>query len=79
MLPPFSDIFRQTSAPIYMPRAIGCFRRAGFKVEAYPTAYSTRGNLGSKALVQLDAAIKEWIGLVAYRVTGRTSELFPAS
>ena len=29
------------------------------QVEAYPTAYSTRGNLGSKALAQLDAAMKE--------------------
>lgn len=66
------------TAALHMPRAIGCFRRVGFKVEAYPTLYTSRDTLGSEALIRLDAAMKEWIGLVVYRLTGRTSELFPA-
>jgi uncharacterized SAM-binding protein YcdF (DUF218 family) len=66
------------TAAMHMPRAIGCFRRAGFEVEAYPTAYSAKGNPGSSALAQLDAAMKEWIGLVVYWLTGRISKLFPA-
>jgi hypothetical protein len=28
-------------------------------------------------LVQLDRAAKEWIGLVAYRLMGKTDALFP--
>src|SRR6202022_2799012 len=30
------------TAALHLPRAIGCFRRAGFKVEAYPMQYTTR-------------------------------------
>lgn len=75
------------TAALHMPRAIGCFRRIGFKVEGYPIQYATTGDrslvqtalgLGSEALTQLDAAMKEWIGLVVYRLTDKTSELFPA-
>ena len=74
-----------TSA-LHMPRAIGCFRRVGFKVEAYPIQYTTGHRspfqtgfgLGSNALNLLDAAMKEWIGLVVYRLTDKTNQLFPA-
>jgi uncharacterized SAM-binding protein YcdF (DUF218 family) len=74
------------TAASHMPRAIGCFRRVGFKVEGYPIQYTTGDRsrlqtafvLGSNALTRLDAAMKEWIGLVVYRLTGRTTELFPS-
>jgi uncharacterized SAM-binding protein YcdF (DUF218 family) len=74
------------TAALHMPRAIGCFRRVGFNVEAYPTLYTPRDRsylqtafgLSSEALTRLDAAMKEWIGLVVYRLTGRTDVLFPA-
>lgn len=72
-----------TSA-MHMPRAIGCFRRVGFAIEAYPVGWRTMkagvtapktaaGGLGAA-----DDAIHEWLGLVAYWVTGRISEIFPA-
>jgi len=32
---------------------------------------------GSKALSQLDTAAKEWIGLIAYRIMGKSDALFP--
>jgi len=69
----------------HMPRAIGAFRKAGFVVEAYPVDYRTRDaadllvpfdDVGS-GLRRTDAATREWIGLVAYWLTGRSSELFP--
>jgi uncharacterized SAM-binding protein YcdF (DUF218 family) len=70
----------------HMPRAIGAFRRAGFPVEAYPVDWRTRGPIDrwlpfesvTAGLRRTDTAVHEWIGLVAYRLTGRTSELFPA-
>jgi uncharacterized SAM-binding protein YcdF (DUF218 family) len=72
-----------TSA-LHMPRAVGAFRRAGFAVEAYPVDYQTNGwrdMLGfgsvSGGLERIDAALHEWIGLIAYRITGKTSELLP--
>ncbi len=71
-----------TSA-MHMPRAIGCFRRAGFPVEAYPVDWRTlkAGAVTPKTLAgglgAVDDAIHEWIGLAAYWATGRTSAFFP--
>ena len=69
----------------HMPRAVGAFRRVGFAVEAYPVDYRTRGiedlarrfpSLG-EGLRRGDIAIREWIGLLMYRLAGRTNEFFP--
>ena len=75
-----------TSA-LHMPRAIGCFRRAGFPVEAYPVDWTTFPRLSlyrllpsfeaSRGLRELDNATHEWIGLLAYWLSGRTSSLLP--
>jgi uncharacterized SAM-binding protein YcdF (DUF218 family) len=70
----------------HMPRAVGCFRVAGFEVQPYPVGFSASVPLrlfvlhatGSAALFNLDVAAKEWIGLIAYRLTGKTDALFPA-
>jgi uncharacterized SAM-binding protein YcdF (DUF218 family) len=71
----------------HMPRAIGCFRAVGFPVEAYPVDWHTSGRIAdwllpnaviSSGLGRLDSTVREWIGLVAYRITGRTSALFPS-
>jgi uncharacterized SAM-binding protein YcdF (DUF218 family) len=64
----------------HMPRTMGCFRRVGFKVEAYPTLHTPSDiGLSSSALLSLfDTAMKEWIGLLVYRATGKTDALFPA-
>ena len=70
----------------HMPRAVGIFRAARFPVEAYPVDWRTRGvidlarpfpTLGD-GLRRTDTAMREWVGLLAYWLTGRTSELFPA-
>jgi uncharacterized SAM-binding protein YcdF (DUF218 family) len=69
----------------HMPRAVGCFRRVGFAVEAYPVAW----HLGRKVsfwpslriagnLSRLDGAANAWLGLFAYWLTGRTSALLPS-
>lgn len=69
----------------HMPRAIGVFRKAGFDVTAYPVDYQTRDaadltTLSERipsGLLGADLAVREWVGLVAYRATGRTDELLP--
>jgi uncharacterized SAM-binding protein YcdF (DUF218 family) len=74
-----------TSA-FHMPRSIGAFRAAGFKVEAYPVDWRTRGWVDaampfdklSAGLARTDLAVHEWTGLIAYRLTGRSSALFPS-
>lgn len=71
----------------HMPRAIGIFRQAGWEVTAYPTDFETRGTgrelwrpilPASRGLDLVDRMAREWLGLVAYRVGGRTDALFPA-
>jgi uncharacterized SAM-binding protein YcdF (DUF218 family) len=69
----------------HMPRAMGVFRAAGFPVEAYPVDWRTRGPIDATepfvslgdGLRRTDTAVREWVGLVAYRLTGKTAELFP--
>jgi len=79
-----TDRWMLVTSAMHMPRAIGCFRVAGFQVEPHPVALVTdRSNPfvgfvpGPLALYYLDAAAKEWIGLIAYRLMGKTDALFP--
>ena len=73
-----------TSA-FHMPRSMGIFRKAGFDVEAYPVDWRMGGredlfsftNMGADGLGRTEVAMREWIGLVAYRLMGRTGELLP--
>lgn len=69
----------------HMPRSIGAFRKAGFDVEAYPVDYRTGGPRDllvpfddvSGGLRRTDTAAREWIGLLAYWLSGQSSALFP--
>jgi uncharacterized SAM-binding protein YcdF (DUF218 family) len=73
-----------TSA-FHLPRAMGIFRKAGFEVEAYPVDWRTRGwedalrpfpTMG-EGLRRADIAVREWVGLLMYWLTGQSTELFP--
>lgn len=72
-----------TSA-IHMPRAVGCFRRAGFPVEAYPVDWTTFAHPKitlefwlSAGLKRADDAAHEWTGLLAYWLSGRIDAFLP--
>jgi uncharacterized SAM-binding protein YcdF (DUF218 family) len=68
-----------------MPRAVGVFRQQGFAVEPYPVDWRVGGradllglhNFSVDGLYGIDVAMREWMGLVAYRISGKTGELFP--
>lgn len=70
----------------HMPRAMGAFRKAGFAVEPWPVDYRTRGKADlarpfdkvSEGLRRVDVAAREWVGLLAYWLRGRSDALFPA-
>jgi uncharacterized SAM-binding protein YcdF (DUF218 family) len=73
-----------TSA-FHMPRAVGSFCAAGWgAVTPWPTDYRAgafAARIGWNPVRNLDAlttGLKEWVGLVAYRLTGRTRALLPA-
>jgi uncharacterized SAM-binding protein YcdF (DUF218 family) len=73
-----------TSA-MHMPRAVGVFRAAGWPVVAWPVGYETSVNVAVAALASLAGKDKvledaghEWLGLVVYRLEGRTDRLLPS-
>ena len=68
-----------------MPRTVGVFRGAGWPVVPYPVDHtvgvsrpglSLDWDLAGRA-TSAQRALREWIGLVVYRVLGRTNALFP--
>jgi uncharacterized SAM-binding protein YcdF (DUF218 family) len=66
----------------HMPRSVGLFRKAGFPVEPYPvdwrvTSVSDFETFSVQGLRRTDIAVREWVGLVAYWLRGRTDQLFP--
>jgi uncharacterized SAM-binding protein YcdF (DUF218 family) len=73
-----------TSA-FHMPRSIGIFRAAGFTVEPYPTDWRLAGRAdlthfpvsSEEGFQHTNIAVREWMGLIAYRLAGKTRELFP--
>jgi uncharacterized SAM-binding protein YcdF (DUF218 family) len=73
-----------TSA-FHMPRSVGLFRKAGFEVEPYPVDWRVGGwddifkfsNVAVDGLGRTDLAVREWMGLIAYRATGKIKELLP--
>jgi uncharacterized SAM-binding protein YcdF (DUF218 family) len=73
-----------TSA-FHMPRAVGLFRKAGFEVEAYPVDWRvgkggdifTFSNIAGDGLARTDPAVREWMGLIAYWLTGKTDAFLP--
>lgn len=68
----------------HMPRSVGLFCKAGWPVIPYPVDHETNkdnpftisfsflSNLSS-----LKTAIKEWVGLVAYYFSGKTTSILP--
>jgi uncharacterized SAM-binding protein YcdF (DUF218 family) len=70
-----------TSA-FHMPRAMGCFRAAGFPVEAFPVDYRYSALTAPRfdlfdGLSELKYAIHEYTGLLVYRLSGKTLSLLP--
>ena len=69
----------------HMPRSVGLFRKAGFDVEPYPVGWRAGGrddllifsNLAVDGLERTDLAVREWMGLAAYRLTGKIDRLLP--
>jgi uncharacterized SAM-binding protein YcdF (DUF218 family) len=87
--PKAGETWLLVTSAIHMPRAVGCFRRAGWTILPYPADYRTTlktsmspgshpGLLLADNLMLVTLAVKEWLGLVAYYALGRTDALVPA-
>ena len=61
----------------HMPRAMATFQKTGWNVTAYPTDFRTAPNVPwtqysmKNSLSIWRTALHEWLGLLAYRVSGR--------
>jgi uncharacterized SAM-binding protein YcdF (DUF218 family) len=65
------DHWLLVTSAYHMPRAIGCFRKAGLRVEPWPVYdLPSYGDF-------LETAFREWAALITYRILGRTSTFFP--
>lgn len=73
-----------TSA-FHMPRAVALFRRSDFAVIAWPADYLASGTEGFRlkldqapeTMAVTTIALREWLGLAGYRLTGRIDEWLP--
>jgi uncharacterized SAM-binding protein YcdF (DUF218 family) len=86
-LPKPGERWLLVTSAFHMPRSVGVFRKVGFAVEPYPVDnWKKRDWLQLLALRssflarvnQTDSAVHEWVGLIAYRVAGITTELLPS-
>jgi uncharacterized SAM-binding protein YcdF (DUF218 family) len=85
LMPKPGERWLLVTSAFHMPRSIGAFRAAGFDVEAYPVDWRTRGwvdagmpfDVLASGLARTDTAIHEWIGLMSYWLSGRSSALYP--
>lgn len=78
------DTWLLVTSASHTPRAVGCFRAAGWTVRPYPVDFRTTGTFSlvselslSSELARVNAAAKEWMGLLIYWILGRTDALFP--
>lgn len=86
LAPKPGEHFLLVTSAYHMPRSIAAFRSADFDVTAYPVDFRTKDggdrlrpfSSVAAGLKRMDEAAREWVGLVAYRVLGRSKVLFPA-
>lgn len=79
------EVWLLITSAFHMPRAMGIFRSLDWEMRPYPVDYQTDGEGLSLDSISLgdgvslfDRAVREWLGLIAYRILGRTDALFPA-
>jgi uncharacterized SAM-binding protein YcdF (DUF218 family) len=84
--PQAGETWLLVAAAMHMPRAMGIAEHIGWPMIAWPTDYRTLGPgkpafvrfTFSRALLELDDAMHEWLGLVDYRWRGLIDSVFPA-
>ena len=84
VMPEANETWVLITTAYHMPRSVGIFEKHGWPVTAYPVDhYTHHGNLFrlhidfTGNLDVLKTAVKEWVGLTAYYLTGKTSAFLP--
>lgn len=70
---------------LHVPRSVGAFRKVGWEVTPYSEVYryGRHVHFGApsnvrEALTLFSFGVREWVGLLAYWLTGRSETLLPA-
>jgi len=77
------EVWWLVTSAYHMPRAVGVFCKQAWAVQTYPvdhfySGFSARPQLAfADHLLEFERVVHEWVGLVAYRVTGKTTSMFP--
>lgn len=84
LLPGGETKFLLVTSAFHMPRSIGIARQLGLNVIAYPVDFRSQRSAQRQwdfalfeHLQTLELAVREWLGLVAYYFSGKTSQLLP--
>lgn len=82
--PKSGETWLLVTSAYHMPRAVASFRAADFPIVPYPVDFRTRPadlrrpvNTIADGLTLTDIAAHEWLGLIAYRLSGRTRSILP--
>ena len=86
LMPKEGETWLLVTSAWHMPRAVACFRSVNFKVLPYPVDFRTRHRLSWRLITKspvdgfedFDIAVHEWIGLLAYWLAGKTTEILPS-
>lgn len=84
LLPNRNGRYLLVTSAFHMPRSVGIAEKQGIEVIPYPVDYRSRKDEQRRLdfavfeqLAKLEPAWREWIGLTAYFLTGKTSQWFP--
>lgn len=73
------EIWMLVTSAVHMPRAMAVAKRLGWQMTPWPSSYISplgpddlRVGDPSDSFHNFDVALHEWVGLVTYRLTGRT-------
>ena len=83
--PKENEVWLLVTSAFHMPRAMGTYRKAGWKIRAYPVDFITSPNFEWNVSLNIGAglnkfsgALKECLGLLFYWLTGKTDSVFPS-
>lgn len=84
VLPDPDGQYLLVTSAYHMPRSVGIARKLGLNVIAYPVDYRSQRGVQRQwdfalfeHLETLEPAIREWLGLTVYYLTGKTSQFLP--
>jgi len=83
--PKSNETWLLVTSAAHLPRSVGIFQKLNWQVTPVPCDYEAFEPSWLALRTPLDAmmrardAFREWIGLVVYRLTGKTDSVFPGS